>query len=318
MIETVIWLLGVLTLVSTLRSFWPFLAPLILGSVDLKKKGKWVVVTGATDGIGKAYCENLAKKGLNVVLISRTLSRLQDFAAELEKTYKVKTKVVAADFSKINSGDDAAWTPIKAAIKDEDIALLVNNVGMSYEYPSKFSEDDSSVELLENLMKLNVRSTTLMLKLVMPGMVTKRSGAVINISSAAGCMACGSPMLAGYSATKAYVNALSKSVQYEVSSKGVICQTHCPYFVKTKMAKMSKSLMVPTPDVWVDSSLKMLGHGGTTVVPFFWHFVQHFATMCLPEELTGWYTLSLHEGIRVRALKKKEKLAKEAEAAKTK
>ena len=70
-----------------------------IGSVNLKKHGSWAVVTGCTDGIGKAYAEALAKKGLNIVLISRTLEKLQEQAKFIEEKYNVQTKVIAADFT---------------------------------------------------------------------------------------------------------------------------------------------------------------------------------------------------------------------------
>jgi len=70
-----------------------------IGSLNLKNYGSWAVVTGCTDGIGKAYAENLAKKGLNIVLISRTIEKLQEQAKSIEEKYRVKTKVISADFT---------------------------------------------------------------------------------------------------------------------------------------------------------------------------------------------------------------------------
>ena len=70
-----------------------------IGSLNLKKYGSWAVVTGCTDGIGKAYAEELAKRGLNIVLISRTLEKLQEQAKSIQDTYKVETKVISADFT---------------------------------------------------------------------------------------------------------------------------------------------------------------------------------------------------------------------------
>ena len=150
-----------------------------------------------------------------------------------------------------------------------------------------------------------------MTKLVLPGMVARKRGAIINISSVAGHMACGGPMLAGYSGTKAYVEAFSKSVQYEVASAGVLCQTHIPSFVATKLAKIKRaSLMVPSPDTWVKSSLAMLGHGGTTVVPYLPHWIQDYVAFCLPEFIAGKYVLNLHKDIQRRALAKAAREAK--------
>ena len=70
-----------------------------MGSINLKKYGSWAIVTGCTDGIGKAYAEALAKKGLNIILISRTLAKLQDQAKVIEEKYKVQTRIIAVDFT---------------------------------------------------------------------------------------------------------------------------------------------------------------------------------------------------------------------------
>jgi len=313
MLSMLLFVLGACTFFGMLRLFLPFVLCNISGEKCAKKRGAWAVVTGATDGIGKAYCFALAKRGLNVVLISRTMSKLEECAAELKAKHKVETKVVAADFSKVQ--EPGFMKAITTAVADLDVGVLVNNVGMSYSYPCWFAEEDTSEELLASLLQLNVCSTTAMTKLVLPGMVSRKRGAVINLSSAAGNMPCGSPGLAAYSATKAYVTALGKSIAHEVKAKGVTVQTHVPYFVSTKMSKIRKaSLMVPSPDAWVDSSLRMLGYGGNAVVPYFMHFIQDFVCMYAPDEIIGGYTLNLHAGIRKKALKKAA--AKEAEAAK--
>ena len=77
------------------KNFYTF----TFGGINLKKYGDWAVVTGCTDGIGKAYAEKLAKKGLNIVLLSRSLDKLNELSSYLTDKYKVKTKVIAADFT---------------------------------------------------------------------------------------------------------------------------------------------------------------------------------------------------------------------------
>ena len=69
------------------------------GAVNLKKYGSWAVVTGCTDGIGKAYAQRLAKQGLNVVLISRSADKLKELSDELTKKYSIQTKIISADFT---------------------------------------------------------------------------------------------------------------------------------------------------------------------------------------------------------------------------
>ncbi|XP_067828327.1 very-long-chain 3-oxoacyl-CoA reductase-B-like isoform X5 [Heptranchias perlo] len=95
---------------------------------DLTSYGDWAVVTGATAGIGKAYAHELARRGLNVVLISRSLERLRATAEEIEQQQGKKTKIIQADFT---SGAEI-YGPIEAALKDLNIGILVNNVGKTY------------------------------------------------------------------------------------------------------------------------------------------------------------------------------------------
>lgn len=93
-------------------------------------------MTGATDGIGKAYSFALAKRGLNIVLISRTQAKLDKVSGEIESKYPgIQTKTIAVDFSM-----DATnyQHEIEAAIQGLMIGVLVNNVGMAYEYPEYF------------------------------------------------------------------------------------------------------------------------------------------------------------------------------------
>ncbi len=90
-----------------LHLLWPILLYFVLRIFlskrgDLKKAGEWAIITGATDGIGKAFAEQLAKDGLNIMLISRTQEKLQAVAKALETEYNVKTKIFVADCAKVN------------------------------------------------------------------------------------------------------------------------------------------------------------------------------------------------------------------------
>lgn len=76
-----------------------FIAPSLGFGIDLRTQGKWAVVTGATDGLGKAFAKALAERGMDIVLVSRSLSKLKDVAAEIERKYNVETRVVEADLT---------------------------------------------------------------------------------------------------------------------------------------------------------------------------------------------------------------------------
>jgi len=104
---------------------------------NLRKYGSWAIITGATDCIGKAIAEDFAKLKFNIILISRTQTKLDEVAKELRDKFNVQTKTVAVDCA---SSSPTIWDPVRAAIQDLDIGILINNVGMSYDYPEFFSQ----------------------------------------------------------------------------------------------------------------------------------------------------------------------------------
>ncbi|XP_063725844.1 very-long-chain 3-oxoacyl-CoA reductase-like [Symsagittifera roscoffensis] len=225
------------------------------GTVDFKKLGKWAVVTGATDGIGKAYAEELADEGMNVFLMSRTQSKLDEVATEIEKENNgVETKTLAVDFSKTDIYDQ-----IRDALKDLDIGVLVNNVGMSYTHADDYVmvPEDKHVDILN----INCMSVVRMMSIVMPGMMERKRGAIINISSASGIRP--TPLLSSYGATKAFVDSISKAVSTEViysKNPNVIVQSVTPFFVKTKLAGIKRSsFFVPEPNYFAQSALNTVG-----------------------------------------------------------
>ena len=128
-------------------------------SKNIKKRyGSWTVVTGATDGIGKAMAFELAKRGLNVVLISRSKDKLIECAAELTAKYpKVEVKILDVDFSDFSA---AVRTRVTSFLEGLDVGVLVNNVGISYPFTKFFHELDD--DRVEQLITLNVNSTTWM------------------------------------------------------------------------------------------------------------------------------------------------------------
>jgi len=240
-----------------------------LGNLNLKKYGSWVVVTGCTDGIGKAYAELLAKLGLNVVLISRSKDKLEEQAKYLKEKYSVQTKIIPADFTEATS----IYAEIKAQISELDIALLFNNVGMSYKNPEFFVKWAENEKNVTDLINCNVVSLTKMSAIVLPGMVARKGGVIINNASASGRVP--TPMLTTYSATKAYVDFFSRALNIEYKSKGIIVQSLCPYFVATKLAAVRKSLMAPTPSSFVSEAIKTIG-------------TQQVTNGCMIHNIQGW------------------------------
>ena len=174
-------------------------------------------IQGCTDGIGKAFCEELAKKGVPLLLISRTESKLEALASELED--KTEVKYLAVDFS---NATKAKWAEVQKTIEALDVGMLFNNVGVSYPHAQYLHELDD--ETVRQLITVNVDCTTKMTKFVLPGMVSRRGGAIINIGSGAATVLPSDPLYSVYAGTKGYVDQFSKSLSVEYAKYNIDVQ----------------------------------------------------------------------------------------------
>ncbi|XP_061078646.1 very-long-chain 3-oxoacyl-CoA reductase-A [Conger conger] len=227
----------------------------VLGNGQLisTKLGKWAVVTGATDGIGKAYAEELARRGFNIALISRSQEKLDDVSGSLESKFNVETKTIAVDFGLLD-----IYPKIEAGLAGLEVGVLVNNVGISYTYPEFFLEIPDLDNFINTMINVNITSVCQMTRLVLPRMVERSRGVVLNISSASGMYPV--PLLTIYSSTKAFVDFFSRGLNAEYKSRGIIIQSVLPFFVATKMTKIRKpTLDKPTPERYVAAELTTVG-----------------------------------------------------------
>lgn len=221
---------------------------------DLRKYGGWAVVTGATDGIGKSYAKELAKMGFNVVLISRTLEKLQNVAAEIEEQSGRKAKIIQADFT----GGAEIYPNIEEGLKDLDIGILVNNVGMAHKEPSEFISSDDIGKDITDMMNCNVMSMLHMTRILLPRMLERKKGLIINISSEAGTRPY--PRITLYSATKVFVDFFSRSLNIDYQPRGVTVQCVMPLLVSTNMTKnVKRNLLVKTSDDFAREALNTAG-----------------------------------------------------------
>ncbi|NWR48445.1 HSDL1 protein, partial [Regulus satrapa] len=286
---------------STLRLH---VIPKLSGKVDLVKKyGEWAVVTGGTDGVGKAYAEELAKRGVNIILISRNKEKLEAVSRSIADTYKVETDFIVADFSK----GPELYPAIKEALKDREIGILVNNVGIFYAHTDYFT--NLSEATLWDLIHVNISSATMMTHIVLPGMVKKKKGAIVNLSSAVCCQP--APMLTVYGASKSYLDYFSRALHYEYASKGIFVQSLMPFVIHTKMVGFSsilsrRSIFFPSAEEYASHAVSTLGLSIRTT-GYWKHSIQFALGECLPEWMWAWFALYLGRILRKQALAAKVK-----------
>ncbi|XP_004714668.1 testosterone 17-beta-dehydrogenase 3 [Echinops telfairi] len=217
----------------------------------LQSMGQWAVITGAGDGIGKEYSFELAKHGLNVVLISRTLEKLQAIAMEIERTTGSSVKIIQADFTK-----DDIYKNIKENLKGLEIGILVNNVGMLPNLlPSYFL---NAPDEIQSLIHCNITSVVKVYCLLI--CTFRRKGLILNISSGAALFPW--PLYSMYSASKAFVCTFSKALQAEYKGKGILIQVLTPYAISTSMTKhLNPNIITKTANEFVKESLNYVTTG---------------------------------------------------------
>jgi uncharacterized protein len=183
------------------------------------------LVTGASSGIGASCARLLARAGTDVVLVARDAGRLEEVAAQLRDRCKVSVEVLAADLT-----DRAGRDRVEARLADHSrpVELLVNNAGFGTAGPFARQPAESA----ERLIELNVLALTRLAHAVLPGMLGRGHGGILNVSSVAGFFV--SPDSAVYSATKAFVTSFSESLHVEVRRAGVHVTALCPGFTRTE------------------------------------------------------------------------------------
>jgi short-subunit dehydrogenase len=214
-------------------------------------RSRTALVTGASSGIGKAFAELLAEKGYALVLVARRRDRLEELAATLRQRHNAAIHIIAADLAQPSASSD-----IVSELRRNNVTIdfLVNNAG--YGVPGSYTNVTWADH--SRFMQVLVTAVLDLTYQILPGMIERGWGRIVNIASVAGMM----PAPAGhtlYGASKAFVIRFSEAVDAENKAKGVNCTAVCPGFTwsefhdvtgtRDKMNRMPRFLWLTAPRV---------------------------------------------------------------------
>jgi len=243
------------------------------------------VVTGASAGIGKVFCERLAARGHDLLLVARDGNRLQALKQELEQRYGVGVEVFPADLT--NDTDVSLLAETLA--RSPNLALLVNNAGFGTRDPLA----DASPARQEAMLQLHAMAPMRLTQAALPVLLKNQRGAIVNVSSVASFVFSANNV--NYCATKAYLTVFSEGLAAELVGSGVRVQALCPGFTRSEF---HQRMGVDAGDIpgwmWmsaasvVDASLAALERGRPVVcVPGFRYKLIVFLLRLTPRWLIG-------------------------------
>ncbi len=189
---------------------------------------KTAFVTGATAGFGRAIAKRVARLGYNVVITGRRKERLEELAKEIEAEYNVKTSIANFDIRDQQACKEAVET-LPEEFKNID--LLVNNAGLA---AGRENFSNSNINDFERMIDTNVKGLLYITKLVLPNMIERQSGHIVNISSIAGIEVYPSGHV--YCATKHAVNAITKGLRLDLVDKGIKVSSISPGMAETEFS----------------------------------------------------------------------------------
>jgi short-subunit dehydrogenase len=222
------------------------------------------VVTGATAGIGESFTRLLAEKGFDLVLVARDNKRLQERAKSLSKKYKVEVETLQADLSV-----PAQLAKVEKRLSNgkKPIEVLINNAGFGIKDSFLVSNISDENRLIDVLAKAPMQ----LMHAVLPQMLNRNSGTIINVSSVAGFIAGGT-----YSAAKSYLTVHTESLHTELSKTNINISALCPGFTRTEFHQRGKMKMSGLPNfMWLEAD---------RVVSESWRAAMAGKAICIP----GW------------------------------
>jgi uncharacterized protein len=195
------------------------------------KNHKTALVTGASSGIGYELARLFAQSGHDLVLVARNKQRLDGLAKELAQEFDANVTVLAKDLSEPSAAENIV-TELQGYGLHVDV--LVNNAGFGAYGPLQ----ETSLETESQMIQVNITTLTQLTRLLIPGMLKRNSGKILNIGSTASFAP--GPFVAVYSASKAYVLSFSEALAEELKDTGVTVTALCPGSTQTRFAERAK------------------------------------------------------------------------------
>lgn len=226
----------------------------------------YALITGASSGIGECFARALAAKKLDLILVARSRDKLRTLAEELAAAHGVKALPLDYDLSVLGASSSLAAELDEKAL---EVDLLINNAGFGGRGEFAHLPLDRQAEMIQ----LNARAVVELTHLLVPPMVSRRHGGIINVSSLTSFQPV--PYAAIYSASKAFVTSFSMALAEELRPHGIRVVTLCPGGTRTHFVEIGRKGRhkfpgsPQTPDKVVEAALKKLSRGGGLVVPRF-------------------------------------------------
>ncbi len=235
-------------------------------SEDSSRHTRTALVTGATRGIGFELAALLARDRYDLVLVGRNREQLSQNARQLESQHGIRVRVLAKDLSASNAADGIV-DALRADMVGIDV--LLNNAGFGWN--GRFVESDLAEQL--SMIQVNVTALMHLTRLLLPAMVARRSGRILNVASTAAFYP--GPMMATYYASKAFVLSFSEALAEELRGTGVTVTALCPGPTRTGFqaragmgnSRRVKSLFVMDAATVAAAGYRALHNGKRVCVP---------------------------------------------------
>ncbi len=248
----------------------------------------FILITGASTGIGAEFARQYAAKKKSLILVARSKDKLGALAKELQHTFDVEVKVFAQDLSQPEAAEQV-FEFCKS--QHAQVELLINNAGVGL--AGKFQHQQLAE--IESMIRLNVMATVKLTHLFLPDFLSRKSGGVINVASVAAFQ--GTPNMCAYAATKAFVLSFSEALAEELRGTGVRVMALCPggtitsFFHNAGYKQERFKLPLQTPEVVVRTGIAALERGKSSVVSGWLNkllvFTERFTPRWLNTRLAG-------------------------------